>query len=338
MEVEASGSNVAGKTSADYYFDSYSHFGIHEEMLKDDVRTRSYQKSIYQNKHLFEGKIVLDVGCGTGILSLFAAKAGAKHVYGIDFSGIIEQAQEIVRDNGYEGKVTLIRGKVEEVTLPVDKVDVIISEWMGYFLFYESMLDTVLYARDKWLVPGGLIFPDKAQLFITGIEDADYKEEKINFWDSVYGFNMKAVKKLVTIEPLVDTCPAESICTDPSSLLLEVDITTMKKEDAAFNASFSLTAARDDYCHALVVYFDIFFSCCHKPIHFSTGPRAKYTHWKQTIFYLDDVLVMKKGEVLRGTLSSKPNEKNPRDLDIQLTYEFNGSNCQASGSQFFRLR
>lgn len=46
----------------------------------------------------------------------------------------------------------MICGKVEEVTLPVEKVDVIVSEWMGYCLFYESMLDTVLYARDKWLV------------------------------------------------------------------------------------------------------------------------------------------------------------------------------------------
>jgi hypothetical protein len=48
--------------------------------------------------------------------------------------------------------ITLIHGKVEEVELPVEKVDILISEWMGYFLFYESMLDTVLYARDKWLV------------------------------------------------------------------------------------------------------------------------------------------------------------------------------------------
>lgn len=48
--------------------------------------------------------------------------------------------------------ITLIKGKVEEVELPVPKVDIIISEWMGYFLLYESMLDTVLYARDKWLV------------------------------------------------------------------------------------------------------------------------------------------------------------------------------------------
>lgn len=72
-------------------------------------------------------------------------------------------------------QVTIIRGKVEEITLPVERVDIIVSEWMGYFLFYESMLDTVIYARDKWLVPDGLILPDRATLTLVGIEDGDYK-------------------------------------------------------------------------------------------------------------------------------------------------------------------
>ena len=97
--------------------------------------------------NFLQNKIVLDVGCGTGILSMFAAKAGAKHVYGVDMSGIVEQAKAIVNTNGLGDKVTILRGKVEEISLPVDKVDIIISEWMGYCLFYESMLDTVLYAR-----------------------------------------------------------------------------------------------------------------------------------------------------------------------------------------------
>lgn len=66
--------------------------------------------------------------------------------------------------------VHIIQGKVEEVELPVEKVDIIISEWMGYCLFYESMLDTVLFARDKWLAPGGMLFPDKATLFVSAIE------------------------------------------------------------------------------------------------------------------------------------------------------------------------
>merc|ERR1712066_75715 len=86
-------------TSKDYYFDSYAHFGIHEEMLKDEVRTMTYRNSMYHNKHLFRGKTVLDVGCGTGILCMFAAKAGAKKVIGVDMSSIVDYAQKIVRDN-----------------------------------------------------------------------------------------------------------------------------------------------------------------------------------------------------------------------------------------------
>lgn len=98
---------------------------------------------------------------------------------GVDMSTIIEKAREIVQVNGMADKITLLQGKMEEVQLPYPQVDIIISEWMGYFLLYESMLDTVLYARDKYLVSGGLIFPDKATLFMAGIEDGDYKEEKI---------------------------------------------------------------------------------------------------------------------------------------------------------------
>ncbi len=166
-----------GKTSKDYYFDSYSHFGIHEEMLKDRVRTNSYMRSIVDNKHLFKDKIVLDVGCGTGILCMFAAKAGAKKVIGIECADIYHSAVKIVEANGFKDKITLIKGKLEELELPegIQKVDIIISEWMGYFLLYESMLDTVLIARDRWLAPGGMLFPDKATLYICAIEDQQYR-------------------------------------------------------------------------------------------------------------------------------------------------------------------
>jgi predicted RNA methylase len=192
------------RTSKDYYFDSYSHHGIHEEMLKDEVRTRTYQMAILNNKHLFENKIVLDVGCGTGILSMFAVQAGAAHVYAVDCSSIIEQAKRIVEDNGMADKITLIQGKMEEIDLPVPKVDLIVSEWMGYFLLYESMLNTVLYARDKWLAPNGIIFPDKAVMYLCAVEDEQMKYERIDFWEDVYGFDMSALRSVALKEPVVD--------------------------------------------------------------------------------------------------------------------------------------
>lgn len=324
-------------TSKDYYFDSYAHFGIHEEMLKDEVRTRSYMNSMLQNKHLFKGKVVLDVGCGTGVLSMFAAKAGAAAVYAVECSSIANQAKKIVAANGFQDVVHVVHGKIEEIDLDVDQVDIIISEWMGYFLLYESMLDSVLFARDKWLAKDGLMFPDKARMYICGLEDAEYKEEKIHFWDRVYGFDMSCIKEMALLEPLVEAVEYDNVMTGICKLE-EFDITTMDKNSVDFNAPFTITATKNDYCHALVVFFDVEFSCCHKPIQFSTGPHAPLTHWKQTVIYLEDDLTCSLGETITGRLSCKRNAQNPRDLDISLAYEFKGQHCQASRTSQYRLR
>jgi len=311
------------KTSSDYYWNSYAHFGIHEEMLKDKVRTCSYKRAILDNKPLFKDKIILDVGCGTGILSLFAAKAGAKHVYAVDSSDIIIQATQIVKDNNYSHVITCIQGKMEDIELPCEKVDVIISEWMGYFLLYETMLPTVLNARDKWLKKGGLIFPDRADLYMACIEDADYKEEKIEYWNDVYGFNFSCIQNMAYREPLVDTVNGDSVVTT-SSKILSLDLNTCKTEDLTFTSKFSCTGQRNDYIHALIAWFDITFSCCHKPVYFTTDPTAQYTHWKQTVFYLRECISVSRGDVLTGEIKVAPNSKNERDLDIELEIDFVG--------------
>ncbi|XP_010666534.2 protein arginine N-methyltransferase 1.1 [Beta vulgaris subsp. vulgaris] len=335
-DVAATSNLTDDRTSADYYFDSYSHFGIHEEMLKDVVRTKTYQNVIYKNDFLVKGKVVLDVGAGTGILSLFCAKAGAKHVYAVECSHMADMAKEIVEANGYSDVITVLKGKIEEIDLPV-KVDIIVSEWMGYFLLYENMLNTVLYARDKWLVENGIVFPDKASLYLTAIEDAEYKEDKIEFWNNVYGFDMSCIKKQAMVEPLVDTVDQNQIVTN-SHLLKTMDISKMTPGDASFTAPFRLVAERNDYIHALVAYFDVSFTKCHKLMGFSTGPRSRNTHWKQTVLYLEDRITICEGEAIVGTMTVSQNKKNPRDIDIMLEYSFSGQHCVVSRTQSYKMR
>ena len=298
------------------------------------------------------------------------------------------------------------------------QVDVIISEWMGYFLMYESMLDTVLYARDKWLAPEGLLMPDRCTLSMVAIEDAEYRRalpaqlplhargrphlpapdqgawlgdgqwlchhlplsvlmpgicdierllpgvkglpacwqcvlsqprqtrekcpppcglhsrepslrpealftrsrhEKIDFWEDVYGFNMGAIRALAMGEPLVDCVDQGQVATRPA-LLATFNLASMTAADAAFSVRaplcgsppaqqrgtarsrwrpdevpcgalvgqqlpyasphdqmhaqvpFKLVATRNDYIHALVVFFDVYFTACHKLVWFSTSP------------------------------------------------------------------
>jgi len=343
MEVTPTSTNgqvsVNEMTSKDYYFDSYAHFGIHEEMLKDEVRTTTYRNAFYHNRHLLKGKVVLDVGCGTGILCMFAAKAGAKKVIGIECSSIVEHAEKIIKANKLDHIITLVKGKVEEVSLPdgIEKVDIIVSEWMGYCLFYESMLNTVILARDKWLAPGGFIFPDRATLYICAIEDRQYKDEKINWWDSVYGFDMSCIRKVAISEPLFDIVDPKQVVSN-SCLVKEVDIYTVTEADLTFSAPFHLQCQRDDYVHALVSFFNIEFTKCHKRTGFSTAPESRYTHWKQTVFYFDDYLTVKAGEELYGVINIKPNKRNQRDLDFSIEVDFKGELSSMCESNNYKMR
>ena len=111
----------------------------------------------------------MDIGCGTGILSYFAIQAGAKHVYAIEKANIYKMANKIIKENKYEDKITILNGFVEEITLPVDKVDIIVSEWMGYLLLFEGMFDSVKTAADKFLKKDGMLFPNISNIYLAGL-------------------------------------------------------------------------------------------------------------------------------------------------------------------------
>jgi len=139
-------------------------------------------------------------------------------------------------------------------------------------------------------------------------------------------------------EPLVDTVDMKAVVTDPTAVL-NLDLYTVTTADLAFSNQFTLNVRRNDFVHALIAWFDIEFSACHKPIRFSTGPHTKYTHWKQTVFYLRDVLTVEAGEKITGVLDNKPNEKNKRDLDIRISYklETDDPHRQARGQGEYKM-
>lgn len=249
-----------------------------------------------------------------------------------------DQAKIIVKQNGFDN-ITLVKGKLEEVDLglaPGEKVDVIISEWMGYFLLYESMLDTVLMARDKYLAPDGVLMPDTATLYLSAIEDEEYKEQKIGYWDDVYGFDYSCIKQIALKEPLVDTVELKSVVCDPAKVL-HLDLKTCTVADLDFKSDFTLRASRNDYVHAFLGWFDISFDACHKPVKFSTGPHSRYTHWKSTVFYIPDSLMLSAGQEIKGSLSVAPNTKNHRDLDIGISWEVEGQDEAGKGEMKYKM-
>ena len=136
----------------------------------------------------------------------------------------------------------------------------------------------------------------------------------------MYGFNYSPLKDTALTEPLVDTVDLKACVTEPS-LVHTIDLYTVTTADLAFTAPFTLDIRRSDFIHALIAWFDIDFTACHKTIRFSTGPHTRYTHWKQTVFYLREVLTVEEGERIRGILECKPNATKKRDLDIKIKYQ-----------------
>lgn len=146
------------------------------------------------------------------------------------------------------------------------------------------------------------------------------------------------MKDIALTEPLVDTVELKALVTDPCPVLT-LDLYTVTSADLAFKANFTLPVKRSDFIHALIAWFDIDFTACHKQISFSTGPHARYTHWKQTVFYLRDVLTVEEEELVSGVLENKPNDKNKRDLDIGISYKFETMDPvrYSEGTCFYRM-
>lgn len=313
------------------YFGSYSSFGIHREMISDKVRTDSYRQAILENPSLMKGAVVMDIGCGTGILSLFAAQAGASRVIAVEASEkMAAVATQIAKDNNFwwdrpqsegninnAGNMEVVQGMVEELgesmQIQPHSVDVLVSEWMGYCLLYESMLSSVLFARDQWLKPGGAILPDTATMFVAGFGRGG---TSLPFWENVYGFNMSCVGREVVRDaagiPIVDVVDDHDLVTD-SVVLQTFDLATMKHDEVDFTTSVELEPKLGDstsnstelrststWCYGIVLWFDAGFTsrfCKEKPVVLSTSPYTPKTHWSQTIITFREPIALALGNL-----------------------------------------
>ena len=118
---------------------------------------------------------------------------------------------------------------------------------------------------------------------------------------------MSVIKETAITEPLVDVVEGKAVVSNAVPIL-NLDLLTCNKEDCDFASSFTLNSLRNDFCHAFVAYFECAFTQVHKPFAFSTSPFTAYTHWKQTVFYLQDPLTICAGEEINGHISCKPNQ------------------------------
>lgn len=323
-------------------FDSYARLDIHDAMMQDFPRTDAYRRAILAGRAHFEGKVVLDVGCGLGILSMFAARlGGARVVYAVEASNkTAARARTVIERNGLSETIRVLVGQVEAIRLP-EKVDVIISEWMGYFLVHESMLESVLRARDRWLKPGGLMYPCRARLFAGPGNFQKQIDEKAGTWKpDLFGFDFGPIREEAEAEVKLQPLASSSFVAE--QLMPGVDPAIV----ADFNLATCTTAAvrrmRADFAfrmpkgspaqvvHGLALWFDVLFP---SGVKLPTGPCDLGTHWGQTLTFFDEALVLAPGEQFDGTLRLSANATNHRFYDLSIEAQSLGCGAGMDGAE-----
>ena len=159
----------------------------HREYLQDAARVDAFARGIAAAVR--PGDVVVDLGCGTGILGLLACRAGASRVYAIDESGMSEVARALAAANGFADRITIVRGHSRDVSLP-ERADVVVSDQIGHFGFEAGVLEYFEDARRRFLRPGGRLVPRRVSLWVAPVSCADLWDDTA-FWSRrPHGFEM----------------------------------------------------------------------------------------------------------------------------------------------------
>ncbi|XP_075787770.1 histone-arginine methyltransferase CARM1-like isoform X2 [Pelodiscus sinensis] len=338
-----------GYNSALLQFKSHSEYSTFSNALK---RCRNHKKehSVF-NQRTEEAsaaqyfQVVLDVGCGSGILSFFAVQAGARKVYAVEASSVVKYAEILVRSNNLSDKIIVLSGKIEEISLP-ENVDVVISEPMGYMLFNERMLESYLHSK-KWLKSNGMMFPTFSDIHLAPFSDEQlYMEHysRANFWyqQCFYGVNLSSLRSAAVDEyfrqPIVDTFDIRILMA--RTVKYTVNFTEAEEEDLhRVEIPFVFQMMQSGLIHGLAFWFDVAFVGSLVTVWLSTAPTEPLTHWYQVRCLLQTPLFAKEGETLSGKVLFVANKRQSYDIQIVAVVDqtgFKSGNILDLKNPFFR--
>ncbi|XP_053990599.1 histone-arginine methyltransferase CARMER-like [Hylaeus volcanicus] len=324
------------------YFHYYGKMSNQMNMLQDSVRTKMYYNAILLNSKCFVTKRVMDVGGGSGILSLFSAQAGASSVYIVEASSSALVASALVEANTKWGSyMKVINSTVEKLDLVKDldgeKVDILVSEPIGTFIFNERMIESYLFARDMFLKPGGTMYPNRCRLFLAPFCDPVLYNDisnRPNFWSdqNFYGVDLRSVYQKAADElfrqPIVDYI-------DPNNLITtewhcEVyDFQTLSRDSLSdMTIEYRFPIQFPCLIHGIAGWFDVHFDEGEHSVEFSTSPLSPPTHWYQIRFLFRIPIAVNPGQVVCGVLRMNANPQQSYYITAEAMIE--GTNTYTS--------
>ena len=295
----------------------YGQLAVHRWMVGDTVRNEAFRRAL--GKVVKRGDVVLDLGAGTGLLSIFAAAAGARRVYAVERTATAEVARRMVERNGYRDVIEVIEIDVEDARLP-EKVDVLVSEWMGGFGVDENILAPLVIARNRWLKPGGTIVPGRVTAMLAPVEVPAFDAE-IAYWRSKpHGVDMDVIAQLTAQETFHTQTPLtlESLVAEPQQMWSHDPLTcSLEEADQPFIANLSFVATRPGRLSGFAAWFTA--DMAGEVLTNAIG--APDTHWGRTLFPLDSAVDVVPGTRFHIELRCEPSVPGSCEMAWNVTLD-----------------
>lgn len=245
-------------------------------MISDTTRINAYVSAM--RAAVRPGDLVIDLGCGPGLFALLACKLGARRVYAIEPSNIIQLARESARANGFLDRVEFFQDVSTNVNLP-EPADVIVSDLRGVLPLFQRYIPTIRDARVRLLKPGGILIPTRDTLYAAVAEAPILYESMFGPWgEGEEGISLTAVRRVVANSWTKAKLPADSLLSE-TVCWHTLDYCTA--EDPDVRAEISLSIRRAGTAHGFAIWFDTELL---DGIGFTNGPGSDNSIYSQGFF------------------------------------------------------
>ena len=272
-------------------------------MLHDDRRTGDYLAALAAGVR--PGDVVLDIGTGSGVLAVAAARAGARRVYAVEATDIALVAAQVFEVNGVQDRVTLVSGWSRQIELP-ERADLLVAEVIGNEPFEEEILETTLDARRRLLKPGARLIPHSLTLLARPVRlpEAElrqraYGRAAVQRWRELYGIDFQPLLDAANPGPVHTVTEGEVVASwsqmGPPVELASVDLATF--EEPSVSAVTDLVVDQPGPVNAIAVTF---CAGLHKSISHTVDPwRWPASSWATSVWVLPDPVDVGPGSALR---------------------------------------
>lgn len=275
--------------------------GPHIAMLEDRVRTSAFLAAL--DEVIGEEDIVVDIGTGTGVLAVGAARAGARHVYAVEATPLAEHAREVVRANGLADRVTIVEGWSTRVRLP-ERADVAVAEILGSDALEERVLPVLLDARKRLLAPDARLIPSVIRIFAQPVSIPDERINSIVFtpwntaqWSSWYGLEFApladySARLRQRFTATIDDARGWPVFSDPV-LLAELDLTEIETLRVDVVAKAPATSSGE--ANGAIAFFEAQLG---PGVVLSTNPASEpaVTSWGVPTWLLPEPVTLRRGQ------------------------------------------